>query len=73
MPNIFWTCILTTSVITYVQEFKSTKKTLGPFFNLCKDYIINTKINVDEIKSRINMLITIYGAANIFQIMKIPE
>lgn len=71
--NIFWTLIWCRALV----NSQETKKffTTESHLKLINKHLFNdrTKINVSEIDDRINMLITIYGAKDIFQIITIPD
>ena len=69
--SIFWTLIWCRSIQSYYN--KSDYNTSKPHFNTINSFFTESQINIQEIDDRINMLITIYGAKNIFQIIRIPD
>ena len=71
--NVFWTLIWCRAIVTSQETMEF--KTSGEHIRLINAQLFNKKnqINVSEIDERINMLITIYGAKNIFQIIRIPD
>ena len=71
--NIFWTLIWCRAIVNTQETMKYI--TSKSHLKLINKHLFNdrTKINVSEIDDRINMLITIYGAKDIFQIITIPD
>ena len=71
--NVFWTLIWCRAIVNSheTMEFRTSNEHI----DLINDSLFNgnIQINVSEIDERINMLITIYGAKNIFQIIRIPD
>lgn len=71
--NVFWTLIWCRAIVNSQETMEF--RTSNEHIRLINRTLFNdkTKINVSEIDERINMLITIYGAKNIFQIIGIPD
>ena len=71
--NIFWTLIWCRAIVNSQESMTFT--TSQKHISLINRVLFNERnnINVSEIDDRINMLITIYGAKNIFQIIGIPD
>jgi len=69
--NIFWTIIWWRSIYILERDRKSEPE--SEHFNLVDKCMNVCQINQNEIDERIDMLLTIYGASNIFQLIKIPD
>ena len=69
--NPFWTLIWCRAILNSQNTIYNTSKLHIDLIN--KVFNKKLQINFSEIDERINMLITIYGAKDIFQIIKIPD